>query len=204
MMGLNPIEHAHAAHVAGRRVEVLVNRLGPLLPKQGRILDVGAGDGTIAACLMARRPGVAIEGVDVLVRPGAAIPVAAYDGARLPYPEASFDAVMAVDALHHTADPMALLREAVRVSRRWIVLKDHACDGWLARPVLSFMDRVGNARHGVASPGTYWPKRRWLDAFGELGLRVDAWVDRLGLYPWPASLVFERSLHFIARLERAC
>jgi hypothetical protein len=99
---------------------------------------------------------------------------------------------------------MALLREAVRVSRRWIVLKDHACDGWLARPVLSFMDRVGNARHGVASPGTYWPKRRWLDAFGELGLRVDAWVDRLGLYPWPASLVFERSLHFIARLERAC
>jgi hypothetical protein len=86
------------------------------------------------------------------------------------------------------------------VARRAVVLKDHTADGVLAGPTLRFMDRVGNARHGVSLPYTYWPRRRWLEAFDELGLAVEGWDKDLGLYPAPASWVFGRSLHFVARL----
>jgi hypothetical protein len=63
------------------------------------------------------------------------------------------------------------------------------------------MDRVGNLRHHVPLPYNYWPRRRWLAAFEEMGLTIDAWIRKLRIYPLPADWVFGRSLHFIARLN---
>jgi hypothetical protein len=95
---------------------------------------------------------------------------------------------------------MVLLREAARVARRAIVIKDHTLTGFLAGPTLRFMDWIGNARHGVELPYNYWTLKRWKAAFTELGVAVDVWITDVGLYPWPADLAFGRSLHFITRL----
>jgi ubiquinone/menaquinone biosynthesis C-methylase UbiE len=70
--------------------------------------------------------------VDVLVRPGTAISVRAYDGVTLPEADASYDVVMMIDVLHHTDDPTLLLREAGRVSKQGILIKDHFRDGLFA------------------------------------------------------------------------
>ena len=43
---------------------------------------------------------------------------------------------------------------------------------------------------------------QWQWAYAALELRVIENRTRLGLYPWPASLVFERGLHFMAVLQR--
>ena len=43
-------------------------------------------------------------------------------------------------------------------------------------------------------------RREWDEAFAREGLRVDAWRAPLGLYPRPGAWVFERGLHFAARL----
>jgi len=130
------------------------------------------------------------------------VPVDPFDGRTLPAPDRSFDAVMLVDVVHHADDPMRLLEEGVRVSRGALLLKDHTLEGFAAGATLRLMDRVGNARHGVALPYHYWPRRRWLEAFEALGLEVAEWIDKPRLYPSPASWVFGRSLHFIARLAR--
>ena len=193
------VETLHERYVAPRRVRVLSAHVDGLIPPQSSVLDIGCGDGALAARLMQQRADLRVEGVDVLARPGSQIPVRVFDGLTVPYGEASVDVALLIDTLHHAQDPLRLLREAVRVARRSVIIKDHLCDGWLARPTLRFMDWVGNARHGVALPGTYWPKRRWLEAFQQVGLTADVWQDRLGLYPWPAHWIFERSLHFIAR-----
>jgi hypothetical protein len=55
----------------------------------------------------------------------------------------------------------------------------------------------------VALPYSYWSPDRWERSFANAGLRVVEQRERLGLYPWPASLVFDRRLHFIAVLEPA-
>jgi hypothetical protein len=62
---------------------------------------------------------------------------------------------------------------------------------------------VGNAQAGSAHQSCYWPEQRWRDVFDSLGLRVESWSSKLGLYPWPFSMVFERHLHFVARLALA-
>lgn len=191
----------HGHLVFSRRVRVLAEHLAAQLPHGARVLDVGCGDGQIDAAILKQRPDLSVEGVDVLVRPETHIPVTAFDGQSLPFPDASFDIVQFVDVLHHTDDPMVLLREAKRVAKQGIVLKDHGKDGFLAGPTLRFMDWVGNAHHGVRLPYNYWPVARWRAAFRELGLTPATWIDKPGLYPFPASLAFERRLHFITRLE---
>jgi SAM-dependent methyltransferase len=191
----------HEKLVFGRRARVLAEELVKAIPDEGStVLDVGCGDGTIDILVKQRRPDLNITGVDVLLRPASRIPVREFDGQHLPFPDQSFDVVMFVDVLNHTDDPAILLREAKRVARVAVVLKDHTQDGPFAYHTLRFMDWVGNAHHGVALPYNYWPGDKWRDAFAAIGLAPERWNSRLGLYPFPASLIFDRNLHFVARL----
>ncbi len=198
-MGL--IDTLHDGYVHNRRIRRLSDTLAGLIPEGAAILDVGCGDGLLARRIQDLRPDVQVSGIDVLVREGTHVPVQHFDGQTLPFGDGEADTVMFVDVLHHTDDPMVLLREAARVAKRAILIKDHTRDGLLAGPTLRFMDYIGNAHHGVVLPYNYWPEARWRDAFRELGLTVQTWVDDLKLYAPPADWVFGRSLHFIARLE---
>lgn len=197
------IAQVHGGYVHGRRVSVLAHHIANLLPDQAHILDVGCGDGKLAALITELRPDVRIEGVDVLIREGTSFPVHHFDGNTLPFGDQSFDVVMFVDVLHHTDDPNVLLTEAARVTRNRVVIKDHCRDGLLAGPTLRFMDYVGNARYGVALPYNYWPLARWQAAWTKLGLKPAVWVDELGLYPVWANWIFGRKLHFVTALEIA-
>ena len=191
----------HERHVAGRRVGVLARHFAGLLPAGARVLDVGCGDGRVARAVMDLRPDVAIRGIDVLLRGATAIPVEPFDGRRIPHRDGAFDCAMFVDVLHHAADPAALLGEAARVSRGSLLIKDHLLDARLSSLRLRFMDWVGNARHGVALPYNYWPRKRWDEAFAALGLAPSSWDEDLDIYPPWADWLFGGRLHFIALLR---
>jgi SAM-dependent methyltransferase len=191
----------HGRYVVGRRVEILSRHLAELLPHGAKTLDVGCGDGAIDRRLMDRRPDLAIDGLDVLVRPSTHVPVREFDGRALPAETDGYDAVTLVDVLHHAADPRQLLAEAARVARLAVVVKDHFREGFLAGPVLRLMDWFGNAHHGVDLRYDYWTEAEWRQAFRDAGLAPTELRRRLGLYAWPARLLFERRLHFVVRLE---
>jgi len=197
---VRPVERVHESYVSARRVRVLVDHLAEMMPRDASVLDVGCGDGRLGLTLGKRRPDLRFEGIDVLARGEAVIPVREFDGLHIPHPDDSFDALLFVDVLHHSTEPETLLQEAVRVARGHLVIKDHDQSGWLAGPTLRFMDRVGNERFGVDLPYNYWPLPHWRSEWKALGLSEQEVRCKLGLYPWPASWLFDRSLHFIARL----
>ena len=195
------IDRIHGGYVHQRRVNALSDHLVELIPLGAQALDVGCGDGSLASLIMQRRPDITVSGIDVLIRDQTRIPIAEFNGQKIPYDDASFDVVMFVDVLHHTEDPMTLLREASRVTRQSVIIKDHTCDGPLAGPTLRLMDQVGNARFGVALTFNYWPRQKWMVAFERLGLHLSVWKTDLRLYPRSASWLLDRKLHFVARLD---
>jgi SAM-dependent methyltransferase len=191
---------AHGQVVHGRRMRRIVHALALLIEPGWSVCDLGCGDGSIGHCLAQSVPDLSVSGFELHPREETHIPVQAFDGLRLPVEDDAFDAVILVDVLHHTDDPMILLTEARRVARRAIVLKDHRTSRPLADSTLRFMDWVGNRSHGVPLPYNYWPEERWSTAWKDLGLRVDTYRTRLDLYPWPARWLFESGLQFVARL----
>lgn len=199
---MSPLELLHGGYVHRRRISRLASAIGDLLPEDATLLDVGSGDGCLAAMLQAMKPSLDVSGIDVMVRPETRIPVRQFDGVHIPQPAQSCDFVLFVDVLHHTDDPSVLLREAARVARRGIIIKDHLREGILANRTLRFMDRVGNCRHNVSLPYNYWTLKQWQSAFDAIGLRAARWIPRLRLYPFPADWIFGRSLHFLALLEK--
>jgi SAM-dependent methyltransferase len=200
---LRRLATAHAKLVHSRRVQALVRHFAELIAADHSVLDVGCGDGLIDSLVLAQRPDLRIHGVDVLVRERTHIPVAPFDGVRLPFADASWDTVIFCDVLHHTPDPPAMLAEGARVARRHIVIKDHSVEGLLARPTLRFMDFVGNAPYGVVLPYNYLTPAEWRDALQACGLTTVAERRDLQLYPKVADLIFGRRLHFVGVYEIA-
>ena len=197
------VGEVHGRFVHTRRVERLGRHLAALMPGRGTVLDIGCGDGRLARRIGELQPGLTVRGIDVLVRQGTAIPVDQFDGTHVPLADGAVDVALMVDVLHHADDPLALLREATRVARSAVVIKDHLREGVGAQATLRFMDWVGNARFGVSLTYRYWTRAEWREAFAATGLRVEQWKDKLALYPQPSSLLFDRSLHFVARLRKA-
>jgi len=199
---MSSIGHLHESLVITRRIKVLASWFAQLAPKDTSILDVGCSDGLLSAAVRSKRPDLTLRGIDVLARDHTHIPVELFDGVRIPFDDDSFDAVLFSDVLHHTDDPSVLLREARRVARRWVLIKDHTRKGWAASQRLRFMDWVGNARFGVALPYNYWTEKQWRTAWEEIGLLPEELVTSLGIYPPPVDWLFGAGLHFVVRLGK--
>ncbi len=153
-----------AEHLRGAVAE-----LGPL----ESLLDFGAGNGWMLNQLLTAEVEVGTAtAVDVQERAEYHMPVDLYDGVRLPFEDRSFDASMAVDVIHHCPDPAASLREAARVTRRFIILKDHTYRTPIGFGTLSVLDEIGNRKFGIPSRYRYQHDFEWDQILIEEGFEV--------------------------------
>lgn len=194
---------AHRKILMGRRVHQISKNISELIPVGvNSVLDVGAGTGEMAFAINNFRPELTMSGVDVYIRPKTFIPVTKYDGNRLPFDDDSFDAVITIDVLHHCDDPFAVLKECARVSKRFVIIKDHVSDNSYDEKVLQFMDWVGNSAHGVSLPYNYLSSSDWKLAFAGARLKVVNNINQLNLYPMPFGYIFGGSLHCLYLLKK--
>jgi len=99
----------------------LLNLLDAYVPRRdGNVLDIGCGAGNMIHHLA--RYG-RVQGVEVDARPVAMARARGYDVRQgdatrgIPFDDASFDLVTALDVIEHVDDDAAILREAYRVAR---------------------------------------------------------------------------------------
>ena len=89
------------------------------LPTKGRLLDVGGGTGRVTSGLRADVDEIVIADVSMgMLKQSASLPglqvVGGYSEA-LPFPDASFERIIMVDALHHVISHTESAREMARV-----------------------------------------------------------------------------------------
>lgn len=165
----------------------VVSHLVQLLPDEGEVLDVGCDDGNVAAAIQARKPGLRFEGVDIQDLRPCKIPRKVYDGLHLPYPDDSFDVVMAVDVLHHTNTIAEILTEMGRVSRKHVLLKEHMSRGRISHWMIGFGDWLSNVPYSIPCVYNYPTYEGWLAHFATAKLTVAQMIKRpqLGIYGTP-------------------
>lgn len=190
----------HRLVAYNRRVRILSREIAGILDENASVLDVGTGSGDIALEIGKLRADVKIHGIDVLVRKDSAIPVTWYDGEKIPFSDSSFDCVILVDVLHHTPSPMSLLREAFRVAKKSVVVKDHNCDTGFNKRVMRFTDWFGNRQYGVQLLYNFWTESQWKEAWHQLGTTPSTMKTKIGLYSRVTRIVFAENMDFVARI----
>lgn len=183
------------------RLRALVAAILPHLRSGDRVLDVGCGFGALGREIMDHPEcpeSVVVRGLESSVREARLIEIAAYGGDRFPYEDASYDVVLLADVLHHEPRPEALLREAARVSRRLVVVKDHKLDGPLARPRVALIDWAANAPYDVACLYRYNTLAEWREWHRRHGLEILEERAAMNLYPAFVNLLFGRRLQYLA------
>ena len=193
----------HDWFIYDRRMDQLSMWISSIISKFDikEILDVGAGDGKIDSILVEKN-NIVITGIDVLVREKTYIPVIEYDGQNIPYKDNQINTSMMIDVLHHIDDPEKVFAEVVRVSDKYILIKDHILHGKWSYMKLKSMDYVGNKQYSVRLPYNYLTKQRWEKMFEDNNLEVVYYEDKLHLYSFICHWLFDSNLHFIALLRK--
>lgn len=147
-----------------------------------RVLDLAAGTGTSSVPFV--RAGAEVVPTDFslgMLRAGKALrprlPFTAGDAVRLPFVDASFDAVAMSFGLRNVVDPDAALREMHRVTRPGgrLVVCEFSTVRWapLRRVYEVYLDRVLTPLAGTLSRNT--------GAYDYLGESIRAWPDQPAL-----------------------
>lgn len=184
----------HFAHDAlVQRAEKITKLFENQFPEKSRILDLGGGWGFYAESLKKRGHEHLI--LDV-VQPGyQKAPVVLYDGSKIPFPDQSFDVAILVTMLHHVDDPVALLREVHRVTRKRVVVVEDLYHHALGRFWTICRDRLLNMEF-MNHPHQFRKHEDWLKLFKAQGF---ATLDFIQIYTWLAGF---RILNGIYILER--
>jgi len=153
-----------------RRAEVKRKRLMPFYPSPENILEVGSGNGALTVLL--RKAGHAVQALDIADRSVfPSVNPILYDGDRFPFADRTFDTCQLITMLHHTPEPEHLIREAMRVADRIIIMED-IYEGELQKRITFLADSLVNGEfHG--HPHTNRTDAAWREAFARMGLQVE-------------------------------
>ncbi len=154
------------------RATHIAQELAPYLSAGERVLEIGAGKGLVAQALQ-HRTGAQLTLVDVVNYNQSALPCMTYDGTHLPFPDQSFDYSLLIFVLHHTPDPIPVLREALRVSARGVLIcENHVAGGW-RKPLTRVIDSLPHFQYGVPICFRALTSDEWQRVIARLPVRAE-------------------------------
>lgn len=143
------------------------------------VLDIGSGSGIYYSILKSR--GMEVTLLDVIRFKSCPFPVTLYDGRHFPFADESVDTSLLVTVLHHTSDPLQILKEAARVSRKNVIVIEDIYESFLGGVITRIRDMFFNFEY-VGHPLQFRSAKDWEKDFLGLGyslVRVEKFYSYL-------------------------
>ncbi len=152
-----------------RAARIKWSRIKGFLNSGDSILDVGAGSCALSHII--RENGYKVEALDLKNK--SRFPnfkSMEYDGTDFPVNENQYDTTLLITMLHHTPDPIHIIKECMRVSKRIIIIED-IYNNWFQKQLTFFVDSLVNMEFR-GHPHTNKTHEEWLRIFNDLRAKV--------------------------------
>lgn len=153
------------------RAAIKLKRILPLLNKNETLLDFGCGNGGV--CMGLKNAGIELTTVDVKNKSFFfEIQPIIFDGNKLPFADQSFGAATILTVLHHTKNPVEIIREARRVAKRIIIMEDIYSNS-VQKRITFFMDSLVNGEF-KNHPHSNQTDAEWKNIFANEKLKLES------------------------------
>jgi len=155
--------------VGNKRAIDTVGKIKKFLNKNNSILDIGSGTCNVYEVLL--KKGYNVVGLDVRhfsfvenIKP------VLYDGDKIPFEDNTFDVALLLTVLHHLPYPEKIIKEAMRVSKKVIIIED-IYSNIFSQYLTYFFDCICNLEF-IGHPHTNKDDKQWKDVFLQHGLNI--------------------------------
>lgn len=170
------------------KAKIKYQRIFHHLTKDGKILDIGTGNG--ALCKILREKGYNVQPLDIKNHSYfKEVTPKIFDGIEIPYPNNTFEIALLITVLHHTKRPEHLIKEATRVADKIIIMEDIYTNK--VQKHLTFLaDSIVNQEFS-GHPHTNKTDLEWKSIFKDQGLKLVSQSDH------PAFLLLFRQITYV-------
>ena len=141
------------------------------IQRGSKILDLGCGSGIVGNQFKEFFQ-AEFFGTDIIDRRAVPLDFEIFDGKNLPFPEKSFDVVLINYVLHHSEDPISVLKEAKRVARDKIVIYEDLPEDILSKLICQLHGISFDNFFGNPTKTSFKSEREWEKIFKGLGLNI--------------------------------
>lgn len=155
---------------ARQRAEQIFILIEEFLNKKEIILDIGCGSCNIVEILNQNNYNVVSLDIKNLSIIDEIKPIL-YNGTNMPFKENAFDLSIILTVLHHTDRQDEVIKEAMRVTKKRILIIEDICNNIIDKLVTQIVDSLINLEIR-GHPHSNRNDQEWKDYFKNLGLKI--------------------------------
>ncbi len=151
------------------KATVKLERLEKFYNRSETILDVGSGN--CALSLLLKNNNMKVTSLDIANKSAyKEITPVIFDGLKLPYGDNEFDVVQLITVLHHIKQPEIILKEAIRVGKKIIVMED-VYESTLQKYLTFWADSINNWEF-IGHPHSNKTDEEWRQLFKKYNIEL--------------------------------
>lgn len=152
-----------------KRKQVFINFIKDWVVGYKSVIDIGCGGGEFSKWFIDND--YETTSIDVINKTHVkSIRPIIYDGINIPFPDNKFDIGLLFTVLHHTKNPEIVVKEAVRVAKRVIIIEDIFSNNF--EKVIAMANCSITNRELFNHPHSNKSDLGWKESFNHLGLKL--------------------------------
>jgi SAM-dependent methyltransferase len=172
-------------HRSRRKAATLLGLTPPIVPRDS-ILDLGAGEGFVGEAI-ASATGARVSLMDITDFHRVNLPFTLYDGQSIPMETDEVEYTVLYFVLHHCEDAESVVSEALRISRKGVLIVESIFNSPFEKKMLLILDPLVNRLRSRGKMGDqqehllFRGREEWGRLFHSLGARIDHESERMSL-----------------------